>query len=100
LKKLRDGISIDKMKKDVGVMMKFLEKNWEIINHPNDLREQKHSGIEIRMTDTSPHVDEIVEKLKNMPSENVSKAIEELYDNEKYSPAEIMDALEIWRKGK
>lgn len=100
LRKLQNRILIDKLKKDVGVMIKFLEKNWEIINHPNDLREQKHSGIEIRMTDTSPHVDEIVEKLKNMPSENVSKAIEELYDNEKYSPAEIMDALEIWRKGK
>ena len=52
------------------------------------------------MTDTSPLVEEIVEKLKKTPSENVPKIIEELYNGEKYSPAEIMDALEIWRKGK
>lgn len=97
LKKLRDAMSIDKMKADVEMMIEFVEKNREIINHPKELQEPKYNGIEIKMTDSSPHVEEIVEKLKNTPSEDASMFIEKLYSDEKYSPAEIMDALEIWR---
>lgn len=52
------------------------------------------------MTDSSPRIEDIVEKLKNTPSEKIPKLIEELYGNEKYSPAEIIDALDKWRKGK
>lgn len=64
LKKLRDAMSIDKMKADVEMMIEFVEKNREIINHPKELQEPKYNGIEIKMTDSSPHVEEIVEKLK------------------------------------
>ena len=100
LRKLQEGMPIDKMKKDVEVMVDFLEKNMEIINHPNELHEPKHKGFEIRMTDSSPRIEDVVEKLKNTPSEKIPKLIEELYGNEKYSPAEIIDALDKWRKGK
>lgn len=100
LKKLQEGMPIDKMKKDVEVIIDFLEKNRELINHPNELAEPKHKGFEIRMTDSSPRIEDVVEKLKNTPSENIPKLIEVLYGNEQYSPAEIMDALDKWRKEK
>lgn len=100
LKKLQDRMPVDKMKDDVELIIEFIEKNREIINHSNELHEPKHKGFNLEMTESSPHVDEIVKKLKNMPSEDVSNFFDELYRDEKKSPAEIMAALEIWRKEK
>lgn len=99
LKKLQNGLSIDKMRKDVETIIEFIEKNRKIIEHPNQLQEPKRNGFNFKMTESSPDVEEIVEKLKNTPPEEVSKVVEELYNDEKYSPAAIIKALEIWSKG-
>lgn len=100
LKKLTDKMRIEKINEDVEIMIGFLEKNQEIISHSIELQEPIHKSVDVRMTESSPRIDEIVGKLKKGPLEEVPKLIEELYNDEKYSPAEIAKALEIWQKGK
>lgn len=99
LRDLQNGMPIEKVKEDVEIMIKFLEKNQEIINHPKELREIEYKGTDIQMTESASRYEEIVQKIRNKPLEDVTKLIEKLYNDGKYFPAEIKKALEIWRKG-
>ena len=99
LKKLQDSMPVDEMRADVDIIIDFIEKNRSIISQPNELQEPKYNGVNFAVTETSPHIEEIVEKLKNTSSEKVSKLIEELYGDERFSPAAIIEALDQWRKG-
>ncbi|WP_295057423.1 hypothetical protein, partial [uncultured Fibrobacter sp.] len=84
---------------DVEIMIKFLEKNQEIINHPKELREIEYKGTDIQMTESAPRYEEIVQQLRTTSLEDIPKFVEKLYNDGKYFPAEIKKALEIWRKG-
>ena len=97
LRNLQNGMPIEKVKEDVEIMIKFLEKNQEIINHPKELREIEYKGTDIQMTESASRYEEIVQQLRTTSLEDIPKLVEKLYNNGKYFPAEIKKALEIWR---
>lgn len=95
LKKMQQQIPIDAMKKDLGTMIKFLEKNKMIVNHPTILPESQYNGFDIKIDESSPRSDTLFKKLKKASRVKRLRIIKDAYNSKKYGPAEIMD---VWKK--